>query len=414
MKYAPEEYNLVVKFINKAKADFLNARKEDIEMLKDNNLMPLAALYETLSRIRYSQDCKESYFHKLILDCEDLVETKKNSLNASTERVMQIIENNIFIAHLNNYVDSVLTDLNLCLFIIRRVQRWLEKEARSFTPSEVLARLRVLLSTSSADPEFVRVNALELDRFNLKAKAKSKTTSERTVSAAGTLREKSVATKKSADHDVAEAINILNSSAKNFYINKPELKPPEHLDNNPTIPDIEQPEGLLLQEPAETEDQNKHFKDAQGLPYDPRARFGVLEDEYTEYDPHMTKYEAVLPEKFYVREIDGQSPSKKEKWFVRPHHVETLTRHPYSKWDNLLNTKYYSFYERQGEKNQPKDKMRLLANDAIGYIEQHVDKLKKKETVETRETRGKSLYLRSRRGRDAVQKLEKSAAEVKR
>ena len=38
-----------------------------------------------------------------------------------------------------------------------------------------------------------------------------------------------------------------------------------------------------------------------------------------------TKYEAVLPPQYYLNNINEQSPEKKEKWFVRAHHLETLT-----------------------------------------------------------------------------------------
>lgn len=39
------------------------------------------------------------------------------------------------------------------------------------------------------------------------------------------------------------------------------------------------------------------------------------------------------------KESDGNG-----KWFIRPHHVETLTQHPQSIKDNVLNTHYYSHY----------------------------------------------------------------------
>jgi hypothetical protein len=34
----------------------------------------------------------------------------------------------------------------------------------------------------------------------------------------------------------------------------------------------------------------------------------------------------------------------KDKWYLRPHHIETLTEHPHSLKDNLLDSNYYSFY----------------------------------------------------------------------
>jgi hypothetical protein len=42
-----------------------------------------------------------------------------------------------------------------------------------------------------------------------------------------------------------------------------------------------------------------------------------------------------------------------QKWFIRPHHLETLTKHPLSIKDDVLNTRYYSHYDQTyGEKKE--------------------------------------------------------------
>jgi len=377
MHYTAEEYNLIIKFTNKIKDNFTKTNKG----MADNSLIPLSFFNDEVSRMKYIQDCKKSHSNKLILNCEDAVKIKKDSLNASTERVMQIVECNIFIHHLNDYLDSRLTDLNLCLFIIKKIHNWMKNEMRNLNPSEILVKLKVLMKTSNKDLEFIRVNALDLDKFNLRVRSKSKTTSEVT--------NRSIPN-QTTTKEVIEAIDILNN-------------------RQPIVED----EGLLLQEVEVKEGKNEYFKNSEGEVYDPKEKFGTLEKDYTEYDPHMTKYEAVLPENYYIRTINKQSPSKKEQWFIRPHHVETLTKHPYSKWDNLLNTKYYSFYEKQGEKKKPENKeerIRRLAEDAIESIGQQINQLKEKEVV--KETRGKSLSFISRR--NTKQKVELSISEVKR
>lgn len=37
-------------------------------------------------------------------------------------------------------------------------------------------------------------------------------------------------------------------------------------------------------------------------------------------------------------------PDEEEKWFIRPHHIESLTNHARSIRDDFLNTNYYSHY----------------------------------------------------------------------
>lgn len=61
-------------------------------------------------------------------------------------------------------------------------------------------------------------------------------------------------------------------------------------------------------------------------------------------------------------------PSKDDrKWFIRPHHLESLTNHFNSLKDDVLNTRYFSSYNREAEKE-------LTDNEqAIDYIERHLE-----------------------------------------
>jgi hypothetical protein len=66
-------------------------------------------------------------------------------------------------------------------------------------------------------------------------------------------------------------------------------------------------------------------------------------------DPKMkpedrwTEYKMLFPVNFYEDKINQQIIGKKFKeWYLRPHHIETVTEHPKSIKDNVLNPKYYS------------------------------------------------------------------------
>lgn len=54
-----------------------------------------------------------------------------------------------------------------------------------------------------------------------------------------------------------------------------------------------------------------------------------------------------MPAENYNKYIMDRMPKKEDgngKWFIRPHHLETLTKHPKSIQDDVLNTRYVSHY----------------------------------------------------------------------
>ena len=66
--------------------------------------------------------------------------------------------------------------------------------------------------------------------------------------------------------------------------------------------------------------------------------------------------------------------NENDKWYVRPHHLETLTQHPNSVKDDVLNTRYISHYNQDFGK---KEEVNINA-DAIVKIEEHLEGLKAK------------------------------------
>ena len=40
------------------------------------------------------------------------------------------------------------------------------------------------------------------------------------------------------------------------------------------------------------------------------------------------------------------------KWFIRPHHLESLTKHEHSIKDDVLNTRYISHYDQKWGKKE--------------------------------------------------------------
>ena len=68
-------------------------------------------------------------------------------------------------------------------------------------------------------------------------------------------------------------------------------------------------------------------------------------------------------------------PKKEEsKWFIRPHHVESLTAHTQSMKDDVLNTRYISHYNQEYGKPKVVNQSEL----AISHIETMLEELKHK------------------------------------
>ena len=102
-------------------------------------------------------------------------------------------------------------------------------------------------------------------------------------------------------------------------------------------------------------------------------------------------YPTIFPTEYYKNIMDKERvKNEKDKWYLRPHHIETLTEHPNSLKDNLLDSNYYSFYtelekdingnflteEEVRQKRAPTDK-----DIAISSLESQLHDLKSKLAV---------------------------------
>lgn len=82
-----------------------------------------------------------------------------------------------------------------------------------------------------------------------------------------------------------------------------------------------------------------------------------------------------LPVDYYAKYIKGTIPKKEAgKWFIRPHHLQTLTEHLQSIKDDILNTRYYSHYDLEYGKKVERNE----AEESIKTIESYLETLKQK------------------------------------
>jgi len=414
-KYGKNEYNRVIKFINKVKVIFLEEKRSQgkLAQVTETDLVPLALLDETLSKLKYKKESKSEWLNEIVKECDNEVEVKKDKLSITSERIAATIENNLFIRHFNIVLDNMVIDLNLYLYIIKKLYNWINGVTFTCKINDFLTKFNEYLAITKNDPEFIKANEVEMAKYGQKKKSPVDIMSEGPESVSSKQLE-SVKALKLVDRDVSEAIDLLNE------FKKPLKEIPETKILDEFSPIIMKPK--VQPKAEEKEGEHPYFKTKDGKDYNPKHKFGTLEKEYVEYNPNMAKYEAVLPTEFYAKTINDQSPIKKEKWFLRPHHLETLTKHPYSKWDNILDTKYYSYYKQNEADKVPSshnEQFKKIIMNAVECLEAQVEKLKARaylyERAKTARTPTEecSIAFSNRNEKSLMEKVEKSLKEIK-
>lgn len=314
-RYGKKEYDCVRNFLNKAKKAYLKMKKlrGDKEEITVDDLTPLGVLTETLDTMKYKQELKENSLNKIIFNSETEIEEKKKKLDVKNYRVLETIENNILINYLNTYLEKTYTEHNLCFYIAKTIYNWIKGRNFSFHVSDFLFKFKGYINTLVTNPEFVSWNARELDKFNQRH-----TTTDNDES--DTSRISGMGSKPSDRRAKKGGVELGDEELDLIGFLNPVEKSNENIEEEDIMKEVpEEPEV------KKEEEETGKFYSPEGKPFNPKEKYGTLEPNYTEYEPKTTKYEAVLPPQYYLKNINEQSPSKEDKWFVRAHHLETLT-----------------------------------------------------------------------------------------
>ena len=66
------------------------------------------------------------------------------------------------------------------------------------------------------------------------------------------------------------------------------------------------------------------------------------------YDDITTSYPLNLPTQYYHDHVKKSLPKKEDgNWYIRPHHIDSLTEHTQSMKGDILNTRFYSHYNKE-------------------------------------------------------------------
>lgn len=113
-------------------------------------------------------------------------------------------------------------------------------------------------------------------------------------------------------------------------------------------------EAKRKKEEEENKNQKYFIDKATGKPFDPCKKFGMIEDgNQLVYDNLTTSYSLNLPPDYYLKMIQQQLPTNINKpFYIKPHHIESITNHHNSIKDEVLNTHYFSHHNKDFDKKK--------------------------------------------------------------
>ena len=120
-------------------------------------------------------------------------------------------------------------------------------------------------------------------------------------------------------------------------------------------------------------------------------------------DDRFSAFNVKLPVNYYLSVSKDNEPNLKKDWFIRPHHIETYSESAHAIPDDVLNTKYISYYGPSNPEKREKTRQEVI-EELLEETRTHISKLK----ADMYRTSG------SQRTKDKMmQKLEKVKEEAK-
>jgi hypothetical protein len=103
----------------------------------------------------------------------------------------------------------------------------------------------------------------------------------------------------------------------------------------------------------------------------------IIENKGAVFDERFTSYDIKMPLDYYHSYAKANEPPKERDWCIRPHHTESMIKNKEVIPDDIMNTKYISYYAEAEKPEPPPTRLHLL-NEVIGGLEGNIDMLKKK------------------------------------
>jgi hypothetical protein len=122
-------------------------------------------------------------------------------------------------------------------------------------------------------------------------------------------------------------------------------------------------------------------------------------------DDRFSSFKVQFPVKYYYQLTKENEPPDNKDWYIRPHHTETFSKSENAIADDILNTKYISYYAPSDNNNIGTSKTRQeILEELISETHNHINEL---------QNQMKNKATNTKRGKNLIQKLENLKEEVK-
>lgn len=111
-----------------------------------------------------------------------------------------------------------------------------------------------------------------------------------------------------------------------------------------------------------------------------------LDTKHAIRDELFTSYNVKLPLSHYYTITKKMEPPKEKDWYNREHHLESTVQNKKAIGDDILNSKYISYY-KPDLKEEKIDRMHII-NEVLGNIDTQITKLKKDFYINTAKDKG--------------------------
>ena len=122
-------------------------------------------------------------------------------------------------------------------------------------------------------------------------------------------------------------------------------------------------------------------------------------------DDRFSSFKVQFPVKYYYQLTKENEPPDNKDWFIRPHHTETFSKSENAIADDILNTKYISYYAPNDNTNTGISKTRQeILEELISETHNHINSLQNEMKNKATDTKN---------GKNLIQRLENLKEEVK-
>lgn len=356
--YSNSDYKCCINFLKKVKKRFLILKQKEskesegksLPSLNLDDLIPIVLLEEVCMRHKFTSESKIKELESFFLGAKDETTEKMKKLEVSNEYTKEKISNNIIITIIILRLEKFIIHFKLYDFKIKKLlQQFAKDEFKNI--SEIVETFDKIINITEEDEAFKKfINKftyfvhsgtnVDYKTLSLTFSSQTQDREEKSNFNQNMILSSPDSLQKEKETGIEDVIQIMNQQTTGFTKKSSSEKVPVKVqlsmsnlskleEKEEEILDEEEEDYITRKERERLEKEKKYaelFKTKKGELYDPKKKFGTLDDDYLVFDEKTTTiYPHIKPVEDYHKDIIKKSPSPLKKWFIREHHCETLT-----------------------------------------------------------------------------------------